>query len=74
MGMEIMGADYIKELAKQELVFAADKRVSVEWVVRCKYDNAIAPSGEIVSDFVDAGVKNLKLIEPKEGGYQTAVQ
>lgn len=72
VGMEIMGVDYIKELAKQELVFVENKRLPVEWVAKGKYDIAIAPSAEIVSDFVDSGAKNLQLLSPKEGGYQTA--
>lgn len=71
VGMEIMGEDYLRELAKQGLIFVADKRLPVEWVAKGKADIAIAPSSSILTDFIEAGAKNLKLITPREGGYQT---
>lgn len=70
IGLRVMGWDFIKELVKQEINIAGDKRLATEWTVRGKTDVTIAPAGEIVDEFLKAGAR-LELLAPKEGTYQT---
>lgn len=69
-GLKIMGWDFVKELAKQEINIAADKRIAVEWTTKGKTDLTIAPAGEIIDEFIKAGA-SIKIVHPKEGTYQS---
>lgn len=65
---EIMGVNYLKELAKQELVVNRDKRLQIEWVARGKYLVGIAFDFSNMEDMRDSGVP-LAHVVPAEGSY-----
>ncbi|MBI4332839.1 MAG: extracellular solute-binding protein [Chloroflexi bacterium] len=62
----IMGLEFMRQLAAQEPSVALDHRLQTEWLARGKYSILIAPNDAIVSDFVKAGA-SLKGIIPVEG-------
>ncbi len=67
----IMGAEggekYLRELAKQDIVFVRDQRQLTEWVAKEKYPVGIAVTTTIVGDFVKAGAP-VSFVRPQEGG------
>lgn len=69
-GLKIMGWDFVKELAKQEINIAADKRIATEWTAKGKTELTIAPAGEMIDEFLRAGA-SIKIVHPKEGTYQS---
>lgn len=68
IGMKIMGLDYMRQLAKQELIIVTDERLQVEWLARGKYPIAIQPDTPPMAEFKKAGVP-LMDITPVEGTY-----
>lgn len=71
--LDIMGRDYLVELAKQEPVVVRDQRIHMEWLARGRYPVAIAPLSDILLQFQNAGspVKNLSMNEgePMSAGH-----
>ncbi len=65
---QIMGIDYLKELAKQDVVINLDKRLQVEWVARGKYPVAFGYNAEILEEFRGAGAPVAPHV-PSEGTY-----
>ncbi len=59
--------DFIRGLAKQEIVITRDNRQLVEWVSKGKYKVALAATPELVSDFLKLGAP-IKLNKVAEGG------
>lgn len=66
----ILDLDYMRQLARQELFFTSDKRLTVEWVAMGKKAVVIAPAFESIHTFLEAGAR-LELVEPAEGNVET---
>ncbi len=64
----IMDLDYMKALARQDLMVQRDARLQVEWVVRGKYPLGLAVRTETAIDFERQGAP-AKLMTPAEGTY-----
>lgn len=60
--------DYMRALAKQELVITTDKRLMIEWIVRGKHIVSLLPDDKIYEEFEQAGapLKHLMLKESKD--------
>lgn len=67
---EIMGWDYVQQLA-QQVALSADTRQIVEWTARGKYAIALAPQTAVVVEFQRAGAP-LKAYIPIEGIHVTS--
>ncbi len=52
---ETYGTDFLKSLAKQDLLITRDQRLQVEWIARGKYPLGTGPSTEVVTEFAEAG-------------------
>lgn len=50
-----LGADYLRQLARQEPVVIRDQRLQVEWLARGKYPLAVVPKPEVYEEFLKAG-------------------
>ena len=70
VGEKIMGWDYMRELAKQELFPVRDQRLQVEWLVRGRYPVSITAKTDTVEEFRKAGA-SITGILPVEGNYTT---
>ncbi|MBI2935177.1 MAG: extracellular solute-binding protein [Chloroflexi bacterium] len=68
--MEIMGAEFARELIKQEPRILGDQRQLVEWIARGSYPIGLAPRPEIYQEFLRAGAP-VKFVIPVEGTYST---
>jgi len=66
MGVE-GGEKYLKDLAKQDIVYVRDQRQLAEWVAKEKYPVGIAVTTTIVGDFVKSGAP-IAFVRPQEGG------
>lgn len=64
----IMDLDYLKQLAKQDLIIERNQRLQVEWIARGKYPILIGSRPEVVTEFKQAGAP-LGFIIPKEGSF-----
>ncbi len=62
----IMGIDYLKELAKQEPLITRDARQQIEWTARGKYPIMMAPDSSVLADFMKAKAP-LQVVWPAEG-------
>lgn len=71
MATAVMDLDFLRALAKQELVIGRDSRVLAEGVARGKYPVGLAIKGEEITEFKKVGAP-LEFIMPKEGTYVTA--
>lgn len=67
---EIMGWDYVRQLAGQ-VALSADTRQIVEWTARGKYAICLAPQTAVVVEFQRAGAP-LKAYIPQEGIHVTS--
>ncbi|MBI4333308.1 MAG: extracellular solute-binding protein [Chloroflexi bacterium] len=67
----IMDLNYLRDLAKQELVIIKDQRLTVEWVARGKYPIAMGVAGETIMEFKRAGAP-IEPVKPAEGTYVSA--
>lgn len=67
----IMDLNFLRGLAKQELVITRDKRLHGEWVARGKYPIGIAIDDSVIVELQRAGAP-LKNIVPKEGTFITS--
>ncbi|MBI4333076.1 MAG: ABC transporter substrate-binding protein [Chloroflexi bacterium] len=65
---EIMGMDFLKDLAKQEPAMVQDKRQHIEWVARGKYGIGIGPDGATMEEFRSLGSPLVHVV-PSEGTY-----
>lgn len=65
---EIMGMDFLKELAKQEPVINRDMRMQVEWVARGKYPLGLGFEFALMEEMRGAGAP-LAHVVPSEGTY-----
>ncbi len=63
---ELMGPDFTRELAKQDLTITKDGRLQVEWLARGKYSISGTPSSDIKNEFIKAGAP-VKVVQPAEG-------
>ncbi len=63
---DIMGIDFLKELAKQEPLITRDARQQIEWTARGKYPIMMAPDSSVLADFMKAQAP-LKVVWPIEG-------
>ncbi len=63
---ELMGPDFTRELAKQDLAITRDGRLQVEWIARGRYAISGTPSADIRNEFLKAGAP-IKIIQPVEG-------
>jgi len=64
----IMDLDYLKQLAKQDLIIERNQRLQVEWVARGKYPILLGSRPEVVTEFKQAGAP-MGFIIPKEGSF-----
>ncbi|MBI4334931.1 MAG: extracellular solute-binding protein [Chloroflexi bacterium] len=71
LGENIMGRDFLRELAKQEPLIGKDERLLGEWVARGKYPLGMAIKTEVITDFINAGAP-IDVLTPQEGTYVTA--
>lgn len=53
---EVMGIDYLRELANQKPAIIRDQRLQVEWLARGRYPIATSTKNEIIWEFTNAGV------------------
>ncbi len=67
-----MGADFMRELAKQEPAVLRDQRLQVEWVARGKYPVLLAPQPDVVADFVRVSAP-INYLTPQEGTYVAGI-
>ncbi len=67
----IVGADYFRELAKQEPIILRDTRIEVEWVARGKYPVTVFPLVETVLEFRKVG-SPIMTVGPVEGAHLSA--
>ncbi len=65
---KIMGVDFMRELAKQDIVVIRDQRLQMEWVSRGNYPIILGPQPTVTAEFVTAGAP-LMPIEVSEGGW-----
>ncbi|MBI4332665.1 MAG: extracellular solute-binding protein [Chloroflexi bacterium] len=63
---ESLGLDYLRQLAKQELVVIIDQRLQAEWLARGKYAIWLAPSDGPLSQFRQSGAP-VQYLMPVEG-------
>ncbi len=68
VAISIMNLDYIKELAKQELVIVRDERQAAEWVARGKYPMFIGVRPDVVTVLRSEGAPLAGVI-PAEGAW-----
>ncbi len=55
LAVKIMGADYLRQLAKQEPIVLGNERQLVEWVAKGKYPVGIGMRRDPVAEFLKAG-------------------
>ncbi|MBI4334162.1 MAG: extracellular solute-binding protein [Chloroflexi bacterium] len=67
---EILGYDYMRSLARMDVVFINDRRLQVEWVARGKYPLGLATMEAEVTEFTKLGAP-LRPVIPQEGSYLT---
>ncbi|MBI4329896.1 MAG: extracellular solute-binding protein [Chloroflexi bacterium] len=70
---ELMGEDYVRALAKQELVVTRDIRLQAESVARGKYAIGLAATDDVVVELKNAGAP-IEQLHLKEGGSIGASQ
>lgn len=70
VGGKIMGHDFSRELARQEITILRDERLCVDWVAKGKYAIVIGVRPDPVNEYRNAGAP-LKLIIPEEGTWLT---
>ncbi len=71
--VNIMGLDYLRELAKQEPIVLRDQRIQVDWLALGKYPITIQANSDAVTGAINAGVR-LTEITPEEGTYMSSSQ
>ncbi len=69
--MDVMGVDFVKDLAKQEPVIVRDQRLQVEWLAHGKYPIGLFCKSDPIAEFVKAGAP-LKELLPAEGQALTS--
>lgn len=67
VGEKIMGMDFWREFARQDVFITRDHRQLAEWVARGKYAIAVAPKPEVIDDFIKEGAPLRTLTDPVEG-------
>lgn len=70
VGEKIMGREFSRELARQDITILRDERLSVDWVAKGKYAIVIGVRPDPVTEFRNAGAP-LKLVIPQEGTWLT---
>ncbi len=65
---QLMGENYLRELAKQEPIITRDPRQQVEWVARGKYPIGLGPEPVVMGSFRQTGAP-LRHIVPSEGTW-----
>lgn len=70
MSNDILGLDYMRQLARQEPILLRDQRLQAEWLAREKYPLSIAIPNYAMAEFVRIGVPIITKILA-EGGYIT---
>lgn len=65
---KIMGIDYMRELAKQEVIVTRDQRLQLEWVSKEKYPITLGPHPDIAAEFRRANAP-LMPVEVQEGSW-----
>lgn len=73
MGIGVMGIDYLKELAKQDIIFSRDPRQLAEWVAKGKYPVLIGGAPGMNFEMKQVGAP-IDTFLTKEGGYVSAAQ
>lgn len=63
--MDIMGVDFVKDLARQEPVVVRDQRLQVEWLAHGKYPIGLFCKSDPIAEFVKAGAPLKELIPPE---------
>lgn len=63
-----LGADYLRQLARHDLVIIRDQRLQVEWLAQGKYPLAIVPKSDITSQFQKAGAP-IEIKNTEDGIY-----
>lgn len=69
--LDLMGMDYLRQLAKQDILILRDHRQLVEWVGRGKYAIGIALSTDFVEDMKKAGMPLETLIFKEGSSFAT---
>lgn len=65
MGEFIVGWDFVKKLAQQDLFITRDYRLQIDWLAKGKYPVAIAARSEGFNEYVKAGAPISYLTIPK---------
>lgn len=68
LGEVIMGYDFLKELAKQEIVISRDERLQVDWLAQGKNPIALGAATEVMSEYVKAGAP-ISYVSAAEGTH-----
>lgn len=68
IGDKLIGYDYLRDIAKQDLMITRDERQGVEWVARGKYSIVIGPKTDPVAEFIKAGAP-IKWLPMEEGTW-----
>lgn len=69
--IKVMGADYLRELARQEPTIVRDERLHTEWLARGKFPIATTPLTTPFTEFLKTGAP-IKRIEMAEGAHLTS--
>ncbi len=64
-----MGEDFVRALANEKPLITKDKRLPVDWLAHGKVAIAVAPAPEVLVEFTQAGVGNIKPVTPQEGTW-----
>ncbi|MBI4331473.1 MAG: extracellular solute-binding protein [Chloroflexi bacterium] len=63
---ELLGYDFMRDLARMNPELATDRRLQVEWTARGRYPVGIAADSQTVQEFIAAGAPLAQMV-PKEG-------
>lgn len=67
VGEKIMGMDFWREFARQDVFITRDHRQLTEWVARGKYAMAAAPKPEVIDEFIREGAPLKTITDLQEG-------
>lgn len=69
-GSSLLGWDYFRQLAKQDLILVRDQRILQDWLAHGKYPIVLCPRLDVFAEFVQAGAP-VALYTPQGGSAVT---
>lgn len=69
VGMEFLGREYWKELARQQVILTRDLQLLTDWLAKGKYAVAIGAVNEIYNEYIKAGAPIAVLEELADNFY-----